>query len=98
MTSTADNCPSGRVIVTENDCINAASRLGKKYSGIATNPSRDIPAGCFFFWEGEEIYFHREINPSRTNPISDYKAVCASGMIAFSNIFFKHCRDMNKIQ
>ena len=79
MTSTGDNCPSGRVILTADDCMNAASRLGKTYKGEESGGI--FPAGCFFF--GEDFFFNSETDHSKTHPASNYGGVCASGMIAF---------------
>ena len=91
MTSTGDNCPSGSVILTTDDCMNAASQLGKTYKVELSR--EDFPAGCFF-WR-EYFYFHSEIDPEKTNPSSYYGGVCARGMFAFFKYFFKHCRDIN---
>ena len=88
------NCPSGRVIVTSDDCKNAASHLPMKYnSGQEHSSSRSHPAGCFFFDTEDEVLqikwisFNSEINPSKTTPSSQFGGVCALSMTSFFKDF-----------
>ena len=71
MTAEGLNCPSGKVVETEDECKQAASVVGMSYYG---EKSSNSPAGCWFRYS--TVYFNTEINPALTSPYSSRGGVC----------------------
>ena len=82
MTSNGDNCPSGHVVQTVDECKNAATQFAILFDEV--RDGYEYPAGCYF--SSSIFYFNNIINPSETSPYKHYGAICNKGMI-ISKIF-----------
>ena len=61
------------IVTTTAECELAANQLGLAYQWQSLEDDK-YPAGCYF--SGSKVYFHTELDPTKTKPTPDYGGVC----------------------
>ena len=89
-TSGGENCRLGTVVLTENDCKEAAFLL-KLDGGTGFRPRQNKPAGCFVNSYGDYAYFNTITDPSLTDNSfgSHLHGICTT--IGTGHLFFTFC-------
>ena len=71
-TDSNDNCPLASIVVTEDNCKNAATELRRNYKYATTSIS--APAGC---WENAYgVRFNTITDPRITSPFQGSRGIC----------------------
>ena len=91
MTDYNDDCPLASIVVTEDNCKNAATELGSEYKG--SDRWVEAPAGCWQNGAKNWVFLNTITNPSLTRPNLGLRGIChdkGTEYMVILHLYFSH--------